>query len=85
MDGRNSERRYPSIEVAPADSELHKRTARQGVGYVEALRHILHKTRRNVSADENIQFCSIGTGGKDQKRKTRWSARRFIFDDLGRG
>lgn len=34
------------MEVAPADSELHKRTARQGVGYVrtqgyvEALRHI---------------------------------------------
>jgi hypothetical protein len=49
MDGRNSARRYPSIEAAPADWELHKLTARQGVGYVrtrgyvEALRHIPHK------------------------------------------
>jgi hypothetical protein len=37
------------IEVAPADSELHKCTVRQGVryvriqGYVEALRHIPHR------------------------------------------
>jgi hypothetical protein len=58
--GRNSAKSYPSIEVVPADSELHKHTARQGVGYVRtqgyvgALRHIPHRVtevlRRNVSA-----------------------------------
>ena len=76
MTGETVQRRYPRIELEPADSELHKPTARQGVGYVrtqgyaETSRHIPHKdTRRNVSADESIQVCNIGTSGEEQKRK----------------
>jgi hypothetical protein len=76
MDGRNSARRYPSIEVEPADSELHKRTARLGCrvrqsGLRGTQRHhatFPTKTRRNVSADESIQVCNIGTGGEEQEK-----------------
>jgi hypothetical protein len=78
--GQNSARSYPSIEVVPADSELRRRTVRQGVGYyvriqgyLEALRHIPHRAtellRRNISVKESSQVCSRGTGGEEQKRK----------------
>ena len=48
--------------MAHADSELHKRTARQGAGYVEALR------RKNVSADEGSHVCNRGTGGEELEK-----------------
>jgi hypothetical protein len=90
--GRKSARSYPSIEVVPADSELHKRTARQGVGYVRT-----QGVRRSVTphspqsygsvTEECCQVCSRGTGREEQKRKRGGVRGLYIFDpsfDLGR-
>jgi len=85
--GRNSARSYPSIEVVPADSELRKRTVRQGVGYVrtqgyvEALRHIPPSYGGVFLRRRAAKF--VAEVPVERNRRENEAETRFIFD-LGR-